>query len=968
MRSKQLVFKKTLVARALVVAFGTAALSVGVTTTASAQDASQNLQRVTVTGSNIKRVDAETASPVEVITREDIQKSGKTTIADVLLGLNGNSNGSVPLSFGVGFAAGASGVSLRGLGANSTLVLLNGRRMAPYGLADDGQRTFVDLSTIPLDVVERVEVVKDGASATYGSDAIAGVVNIITRQDFKGVVLNASYGQTRYGDQQNPKASLTGGFGDLAADKYNVFFTLEAQGIGEIRMSDRAGRGGIGDPNIMAHGYDLGTGTGYGGYKVSGTSVSSSPTGWARPYTTKNGGTAVAGSVYTQLALPAGGCATAPAVAAVGYSGCTYDSLKFLQLQPPEDKINFLTRGTIEISPTLTAFGEVGLFNSKVTTNYTPSGVSGSWADPVVGAVKNNVAITMGPNHPDNPFNAASGANGGAGYNARLRYLTADLGGRDNSYDTTVTRILGGLKGTAFNWDWETGLLYTESKTDQTTDGYIRDSVLRDYLNGTNVSGMNPTNTYYRLGTNAGLNSAATNAAIAPHITNTSKTSITSLDMKATRELMQLSGGALALAVGAEFRQEKVDSPPKPYTYAADIIGLGYSGFSGSRNIAALYGELNAPVLKNLELNAALRTDHYSDYGSSNTPKVGFKYTPIQQMVVRGTYAEGFRAPGAAESGKSVGGAAGYTNVIDPIRCPGGVMAPGALAADCNAQVLAISSANPFVKPETSKSMTLGLVLEPIKDTSISIDLWQITRNNEILGSDPATVLANPAGFPAAKITRNPDSTDGLAGKPGSGSLVSVEAPYTNGPKTVTNGIDIDVRQRFNLGEAGKLMGKLTWTHLNSFKRTLTDGSTYEYAGTDGPTALSSSSGMPKDKATLAVTWDRGPISLTGTANYVSGTKNVEFQGDPNGCLLTFSDGTDAPGPGCKAPSFTTFDLTGKYTVSKNLQVYGSITNLFDRVAPYDLSAFYGITHYNANYNQAGAIGRTYSVGARYQF
>ncbi len=955
-------FTRTKLCTSLVIAFGGLVMAPGV---AVAQD-SATLQRVEITGSNIKRTDAETASPVHTITRDDIQKSGKTTIADVLLGLNGNSNGSVPLSFGVGFAAGASGVSLRGLGANSTLILLNGRRMAPYGLADDGQRTFVDLSTIPLDAVERVDIVKDGASAIYGSDAIAGVVNIITRQDYKGVVLNASYGQSRYGDDRAPKVSITGGTGDLAKDKYNIFFTLEAQKIGEIRQSDRAGRGGIGDPDIMARGYDLGTGTGYGGYKVSGTSVSSSPVGWARPYTAQNGSTAVAGSVYTQLAQPAGGCTTAPAVAALGYSGCTYNALDFQQLQPPEDKVNFLTRGTLQISPNLTAFGEVGVFKSKVSTTYTPSGVSGAWADPVGGQVISNTAITMGPNHPDNPFNAASGANGGLGYNARLRYLTADLGGRNNTYDTTVNRLLGGLKGTVADWDWETGLLYTESKTDQTTDGYIRNSVLRDYLNGTNLSGMNPTNTYYRLGANAGLNSAAVNAAIAPHITNASKTSITSIDGKASRELMQLSGGAMSLAVGGELRKEKVDNPPKPYTYEADIIGLGYSGFSGSRNITAIYAELNAPVLKNLELSAALRSDHYSDYGTSTTPKVGFKFTPTPQIVLRGTYAEGFRAPGAAESGQSVGGAAGYTNVIDPVRCPGGVLAAGANPGDCNAQVLAISTANPFVKPEQSKSYTFGLVLEPIKDTSISIDLWQIKRTNEILGADPATVLGNPAGFPAAVTTRDPSNP--LVGIPNSGSLISIQAPYTNGPNTVTNGIDLDLRHKFNLGESGKLTTALTWTHLNTYKRTLEDGSTYEYAGTDGPTALSSSSGMPKDKATLAVTWDRGPLSLTGTANYVSGIKNVEFQGDPNGCLITFSDGSNAPSADCTTPSFTTFDLTGKYQVEKNLQIYGAITNLFDRVAPYDLSAFYGITHYNANYHQAGGVGRTYNIGVRYQF
>jgi iron complex outermembrane receptor protein len=945
-----------MLAKSLLLAFsGTAALY---GSAAFAQQTTQELQRVTVTGSNIKRTDAETASPVQTITREDIQKSGKTTIADVILGLNGASNGSVPLSFGVGFAAGGSGVSLRGLGANSTLVLLNGRRMAPYGLADDGQRTFVDLSTIPLDAVERVEIVKDGASAIYGSDAIAGVVNIITKQDFKGIILNASYGQTRYGDGKTPKASITGGFGDLSKDKYNVFFTLEAQKVGEVRLSDRADRDGLGSPDLGAHGYDLGTGTGYAGYQLSGTSVSSSNYGYARPYTSQNGSTAVAGSAYQQLATPAG-CTTPAFVSSYGYTGCTWNQIDYLQLQPKEDKLNFLTRGTLEISPVLSAFAEAGVFKSKVSTTYTPSTVSGTWADPVGGTVKDNTTITMGVNHPDNPFNVASGANGGAGYNARLRYATADLGGRNNTYDTTVTRVLGGLKGNAWNWDWEAGVLYTQSKTDQTTDGYIRNSVLRDYLNGTNLSGMNPTLAYYRLGVNAGLNSAATNAAIAPHIENSSKTSITSIDVKAQRELMQLSGGPLTLSLGSEFRKEKVDSPPKPFTYEADIIGLGYSGFSATRNITAVYGELSAPVLSNLELTAAVRSDQYSDYGNSTTPKVGFKFTPMPQVVIRGTYAEGFRAPGAAESGVSVGGAAGYTNVVDPIRCP-----VTGLAADCNAQVLAISTANPLVEPEKSKSLTLGLVLEPFKDTSISIDYWLIKRKNEILGSDPATVIANPSGFPSATIIRSTDNE--LPGIPNSGSLVSVGAPYTNGPSTKTDGVDFDIRQRVSLGEAGKLTGSLTWTHMRSFRRTLTDGNTYEYAGTDGPTALSSSAGMPRDKGTFVLTWDRGPLSLTGTVNYVSGMKNIEYKGQP--CLLTFADGSDAPGPECKTASFTTFDLNGKYQVTKALQVYGGITNVFDRVAPYDLSAFYGITHYNASYNQAGALGRSFTVGAKYQF
>ena len=877
----------------------------------------------------------------------------------MILGLNATNNGSIPLSFGIGFAAGASGVSLRGLGPNSTLVLLNGRRMAPYGLADDGQRTFVDLSTIPLEAVERIDIVKDGASAIYGSDAIGGVVNIITRSDFRGFIANLSYGQTRYGDAKNPKASITGGFGDPATDKYNIFFTLEAYRSGEVRQGDRAGRGDIGNPDVRGQGYAFESGLirGFGRPRAGGpTSVSGSPVGWARAVTGPDSVTPVAGSVYKQLALPAGGCPSSITMPA-GYTGCPYSVIDYLQIQPREDKVNLLSRGTLEINSNLSAFAEIGLFSSKVSNNtFTPSSVSFTWPDGVGNTTKDNTFITMGPNHPDNP---------NPGSYSRLRYATAEFGGRETDSKTVVTRVLGGLKGNAFNWDWESALLYTESKTDRTQTGYLRNSVLHDLLAGTNVSGMNPTLTYYRLGANAGLNSAATNAALSPTLNDTSKTKVTSFDVKANRELMQLTGGPLQLAVGAEFRKESIASPGTPFTDTADIVGLGYSTFAGSRNITAAFGELSAPVLKNLELSAALRVDHYSDYGTSTTPKVGFKYTPIDQLVLRGTYAEGFRAPGAAENGNSA--SAGFTGYIDPIRCP----ITGA-AADCNGQAVAVTRSSPSVKPETSKSMTLGLIFEPVKGTNLSVDLWQIKRKNEILGADVSSILANPAGTPGAVIIRqaNDDPIDKNTGLPvvgAGGTLLAVSAPYVNGPSTTTNGVDFDVRQQFNLGEAGKFTALLTWTHVNKFQRTLADGSVREYSGTYGPTVVSSGTGTVKDRATFALTWDRGPASLTGILNYHSGLENKEFKDDPAGCLNTFADGTDAPA-GCKEPSFTTFDLSGKYQFTKNLQIYGSILNVFDRIAPYNLQPIVAIPHYNPTYNQIGALGRTYNVGMKYQF
>ncbi|PTS77836.1 TonB-dependent receptor plug domain-containing protein, partial [Stenotrophomonas sp. HMWF023] len=223
---------------------------------AFAQEQATNLDRITVTGSNIPRTNTETPSPVQVVTRQEIDRTGKTTLAEYLQTITADGAGSIPKTFGNGFAGGGAGISLRGLGAGSTLVLLNGRRMATYGLADDGQKVFTDLSTIPLDAVERVEVLKDGASAIYGSDAIAGVVNIILRSDFQGAILRASYGTSGDGDGNAKKATLTAGTGDLATDGWNAFFSLDVGKTDAIKISDRKNRKWIGTGDTRQWGYD----------------------------------------------------------------------------------------------------------------------------------------------------------------------------------------------------------------------------------------------------------------------------------------------------------------------------------------------------------------------------------------------------------------------------------------------------------------------------------------------------------------------------------------------------------------------------------------------------------------------------------------------------------------------------------------------------------------------------------------
>lgn len=940
----------------LAVIIGNAFAAGALLSLATAGLAQQATERVEVTGSRIKRVDAETAAPVTILTREDIEKTGAQTAADVIRGLTVDNNGSIPSSFGSGFAAGGQAVSIRGLGINSTLVLINGRRVAPYGLADDGQRNFTDLSSIPLDAVDRIEVLKDGASAIYGADAVGGVINIILRNTYTGVTATASYGQTRYSDGKAGRASVTAGFGDLAKDRFNFFFNVEMAKQDPIFERDRAGRGAMFRQDMSESGYDYLEFPQYG-ILIPGAAIVGGPSGAVRA--------ASGGFNYRFLTCLPGSGPNFSATALAQYptllnnfssnnggpAGCTSNSFDYYMVQPKEERTNIYGRGTFQLTQNWQAYVEASRFQTKTWTFSNLASVSSAWPDVANNTLKSNAAITIADNHPDNPFAPDGAAN-------RLRYHFGDTGGRNGVYDNVATRLLGGAKGTAAGWDMDTAVMYSESEMDIKRTGFLRNSTLRDYLSGTNVTGLNPTLAFYRLGVNRGLNAPSTYAAISPDLVNKTKTSITVVDFKASRELMQMAGGPLGLALGVEWRHEKLDSPALPFTSSADIIGLGFAEFKGDRKVTAFFAELNAPFTKTLEGTVAVRTDKYSDFGTSTTPKVGLKWTPTKQLLFRGTYAEAFRAPGAAESGNS--SSAGFTSFTDPLLCP----ITGS-PADCSGTAIVSASGNPQIKPETSKSWTIGAVWEPVETTNLSVDLWKVERKNEISQPDIQIILNSPTSIPGAVIIRQDDGR-GALGPGGEFAVAGVIAPYFNSASTKTNGFDVDFRQRFNLGVYGRLTGGVNWSHLNKFTRILLDGTVLEYANSHGPTVMSGNGGMPKDRLTLDVTWEVGAWSTTARMNHVGKFANKETANDGS-CLNHFADGvTDAP-DGCKIKSFTTWDLFLKWKGVKNLEVFGSIKNLFDKNPPFDPQV-YSAFHYNPIYHLAGAIGRQYNVGLKYTF
>jgi iron complex outermembrane receptor protein len=915
-------FKRTQVAAAI----GLGGVALLATSPAAAQDI-----RVNVTGTNIKRVDTETAAPIETITREDIQQSGLQTISDVVRRITANNNGSIANEWGGwGFVPGASAVSLRGLGSNNTLVLLNGRRLGNYGLADDGHLSFVDLNQVPFDAVERIEVLKDGASAIYGSDAVAGVVNIILRQQYTGFTAMATAGTTYKWDGNQARGSVTWGTGDLTKDRYNFYITLDAQKQNAIPSSNRPDYLGtsnlefMGLPDTRPGNPPLGWGT-------------SSPLGNVRPVAGNN----LTGPTLGPYQSLPGYCE--PKNQSDGF--CKWDLKDWQNVQNELEKYNIFARGAYNFTPDIQGYTELSYFQSKINGPISPLGFRvGSWPDVRDQTVLSSLTtINLPVGHPDNPFSAN-------GQGARLYYVPFDLGPRVNDVTNDTQRYLAGVKGSTAGWDWDIAGLYIRTDTDYKQTGQINYPNLLQALNGQGGFG------YYRVGANAGLNNPGIYGFIAPELAYTVVSENSQFDAKASRDIYKLDGGMAALAVGYEWRREEVNNPGVPGTFDGTILGQGYSAATGSRNVNALFAELYAPILKNLEVTAAIRYDDYSDFGSTWNPKIGVKWTVVPQLVARGTYATGFRAPGLYENGNSA--AAGYAGYIDPVRCP-----VTDLPADCGAgQVVAITSGNPNIQPEKSTNWTVGLVWEPVPAFNMTLDYWNIETKQQIAAVDPQLVIDNPSAFPSAVLIRDPN--DPLPGIPNSGTILAVTAPYANLNKTKTDGIDLSARYRWNAANWGNFTAQLDYTYILSFKRTLASGDTFSYAGTHGPTSLSSAAGMPQDKANLALTWERGPWNVTGTVRYVGGMDDIESKEQPD-CLTNSALGVEGF---CTVASFTTFDLAASYKGFKNWEIFGSVINVFNRKAPFDYTAGYGLFNYNFNYAFSGVTGTQFNLGARYTF
>jgi iron complex outermembrane recepter protein len=905
-------------------------------------DSGTVLEAVVVTGSYIRRTDTESPSPVDVISAEDILKRGMTTVADVIHSLSSDNSGTLTQNFSGAMAGGASGVSLRGLTVDATLVLVDGHRMATYPLADDGQRPFVDIGSLPLGIVDRVEVLKDGASAIYGSDAIAGVVNIITKKEFTGFDMSTNLGSSYKADGLEQRLSATYGFGTLANDGHNFYFNVEYRHQAEIKQEDRGS---------YLNNLDLRS---YGGADLRGG---------IEQQAAPNNGTYTAVGMVAPLdrtgALPSQGYYLLPGCAPqnLNYSGgCTWDPNLYKKIQPRSEGLDLTAKWTQALGDRWQSSLAASFFQSEseqwrqpnqyldgtTTVPFVWAGANGTLVDQTNPAT---TQIVLPANDPDNPFNPKSPYFAGAkafygadfanyiGKAAFFYGALTDIPVQVTKYRTDVIRVVDDLTANLGGWDTILSAGFVQAATHITYTGFVRASALDTAL----------ADDEYRVGQNAYLNPPSLYQTLAPETHDTATSTLTFFSATGSRPLAPLPGGDLALAVGADARFTRLDNPGEPYATEGDIMMDGSFYAKGSQDVYATFAELSAPITHQLEMSAAARVDHYNTAGTAFTPKFGVKWKVIPQLALRGTFARGFRAPGIAESGTSSAASSTFAPV-DPLRCgPGLANKP----ADCGQGYVAVlSQANPNLKPEHSKSYTLGVIVEPIRAVNLTADYFNITRTNEIVSSplDPSNAVRGAQ----------------QAGTDYPGPIIYYATPYINASESKTSGFDSELRTIVPLGAYGDLTAKTDVTYLIESTQII-DGQEYRYAGTVGPTSLSGATGTPRTRGSFTLDWTLRPVSIGAVVNYRSHMYGVDPSNGP-ACLQL----TD-PNPHCYVASFTYLDMYAQYEFSPHLQTTVTVSNVTNRLAPLN-TATYGGTNYNPSLDQAGAVGTFFELAVSYHY
>jgi iron complex outermembrane recepter protein len=916
----------------------------------------QGLQEVIVTGSYIPRTDTETPSPVTVISNVDIQASGYTSSGDVIRNLlSADNSGTLPTDFPGAFASGASGVALRGLTVNSTLVLIDGLRVADYALPDDGVRSFVDLNSIPVGTIDHIETLQDGASSVYGADAIAGVVNIILKKTVQGFNANAEIGDSQHGGGFEKHLDFSYGFGDLDNDKHNFYIAVEYNLDNAIGAWER--------PYPYNDGGFNGNFVPYGGINLNQSPdfFTGSIYGSVTPGTLSTPGNVTTGVPLSgATSIPLQPCpASAPRTVSplgTGNIYCDQNQTWYDEDAPPTERVGVSTRYTVKLNDTTQMYLEAVYYQNESDFNSGPPtqieqgfpNVTTAIALPAlipVHAGGSCPGTTPTPGcvlNPNNPFAAAGDA-------ALINYAFGDLGPEITYVKNHSMRLVADLAGLEAGWNYDLSAVIHHTWLDYELGGFVDyTQLISDVTNGT-YNFVDPA-----------ANSPAVRTALAPRWVEPDSTDMDTVVARVNRPLFDLPGGPLAVALGAEWRYES--EYDGNFNINDEVQGFATEQAIGQREIASAMTEFDAPLLKSLELNVSGRFDHYSDFGNATTPKIGLKFKPIDLVALRGTFSRGFRAPSFAENGNSE-----VEGFIPYGVCPSNLCtAHGADGYVTSYTLGELTTGNKNIKPERSTSYTAGIVLSPLKQFTATFDYYYIKKTELIAGANPAPALDQyetdytlPPGFTAAYDVADPAHP--LAPP----RIITIASPYINGPGEYTDGVDIDLRVNFR-GPYGTITSDLSATKILAFVYEQGGGlPNLEYVGLQSPYNLSSGAGTPQYRANWINTWIDGPFTTSVIVHYVSGYKQYGQDVEPYVCLTDVVGEGFTP-PDCRVGSFTDIDLMTQYNITPGLAVSFGIDNVADIPPPVDASNYAG-NDYNPTYTQAGIVGRFFRLGLHYK-
>lgn len=825
---------------------------------AQAQDeiaqAGAQVERIEITGSRIKRTDLENASPVVVVSADDIEKGGFNSVQDVLGNLSQNSGGSMTQQEVHGFTPAASAVNLRGVGAGRVLTLINGKRVPKYPFGAGGTDSFVDTANIPLGAIERIEILTTGASAIYGSDAMGGVINIILKKDVEQTNLKYRFSDTVDGGLRNNQFSFMTG---VSSDDANLTFFAEYEDRTALKGSDRP-----------EWGTDVIPGQPYAGYSSYGANL------------------VTADNKLVSTLTPEQCEARGYEVLANGR--CGFDRSAQRDFMPEQKRYSTMVNLTKELGDDHQLYARMDYTHASTFTEIESATMGNDLMFNVAGdqvtIFNKNKGLSQSFDK-DVAFGGdfAAAADGDYYYTRRL----SELGPRTSDFETNNFSFLVGGKGyLTDNIEYDTSWSIARQTVESRSTGSPTFQGMFDYL----TSGDNGKSLFDVI-------SAEDAAMLNYEGSKKGQSTLSNFTAGITGEGFELPAGALAYAVGVEYGKEWFYDKSDSFTSNGGVIGKGGSSAEGEREQYAAYAEVAVPVLENLTMTLAGRYDYYddaSDVGGQFSPQVAIEYRPVDNLLIRGLYAETFRAPDMQRLFGEPTSA--YSTVIDTPRCEA--------YGECDKiESLPITvGANAELEAETGKNYNLGMVWD-YNDFNLTLDYWMVDIDN--LVNDPS----------AQYILDHADAFDDKIVRDENGKLIQVNTQAINMSSQKTSGIDFSMGYRYDSGDFGEWSARFEGTYLLEWEEQLTPDS--------APLDLIDGEGSaPQLRANLNLGWGLDDFSTNVLIKYIDGMngQNMDYFVD-NGFDADYAVTVD---------SHVEVNWAASYMVNDAIKLSTGINNLFD--------------------------------------